>query len=541
MRLLNTQVSDRGKFAIQEFTDYELPPYAILSHTWSKEEVTYQEINAAGAKKKSGYDKITQCCSVARASGYEYVWIDTCCIDKTSSAELSEAINSMYQWYQKAEICYAYLADIRSEGEIAKSKWLTRGWTLQELIAPSRVVFLNEEWRMLGDKAHLQDKIAEYTGIPPSILSGEEDLETSSVAQRMSWAAKRQTSRVEDRAYSLMGIFSVNMPLIYGEGENAFIRLQEEIMRISDDQSLFAWGSSDDRGGLLATSPDAFAHSYDIVRSNPFGTLDNPFTVSSRGVQLDLGFRGIGGGGLGLAILSCARKTRQDNLIAIYLRDLSLSMNLFKRVQSRYLKEIDPRTFRPAQYPVRRLVVQGGRKMLIQKRITVEQACISQEQVYLVDELRPPEQPRQPAALLTDARTGDVDGVWLLLTQSDVKIDMTDQNSRTPLLLAAKNGHEKIKGAATENENLGSWTPLLMAAEKGHEGIIKMLLERGAATETKNRDGRTPLSIASAKGHEGIVNILLEKGAATEIQKSGSRTPLSLAAENGHKGIRRCN
>ncbi|GKZ85257.1 hypothetical protein AnigIFM56816_011023 [Aspergillus niger] len=214
----------------------------------------------------------------SRASGYEYVWTDACCIDKTSSAELSEAINSMYHWYQEAEICYAYLADTRSEGEIAKSRWFTRGWTLQGLIAPSRVVFLNGEWKMLGDKTDLRDKIPEYTGIPASILSGEEDLETSSVAQRMSSTAKRQTSRVEDRAYSLMGIFSVNMPLIYGEGENAFIRLQEEIMRISDDQSLFAWGSSDDRGGLLATSPGAFSHSHNVVRSNPFGTLDSPLT-----------------------------------------------------------------------------------------------------------------------------------------------------------------------------------------------------------------------------------------------------------------------
>ncbi|PYH59420.1 HET-domain-containing protein [Aspergillus niger CBS 101883] len=279
MRLLNTYLSDTQDFVIQEFLDYELPPYAILSHTWGKEEFTYQEVNTASAKEKSGFEKITQCCSIARADGYKYIWIDTCCIDKTSSAELSEAINSMYLWYQKAEVCYAILEDVRSEEEIAQSKWLTRGWTLQELIAPSRVIFLNERWEVLGDRATLRDQLSEYTGIPAGILSGEDDLETSSVAQRMSWAAKRQTSRVEDRAYSLMGIFNVHMPLIYGEGETAFIRLQEEIMRISDDQSLFAWASSDDRGGLLATSPAAFANSHNIVRFNPFGSLDSPSTL----------------------------------------------------------------------------------------------------------------------------------------------------------------------------------------------------------------------------------------------------------------------
>lgn len=122
MRLLNTQISDTGKFAIHEFTGYEIPPYTILSHTWSKEKVTYQEINSAGAKKKSGYKKITQYCSVARANGYKYIWINTYYINKTSSAELSETINSMYHWYQKAEIYYTYLADTQSEGEIAKSK-----------------------------------------------------------------------------------------------------------------------------------------------------------------------------------------------------------------------------------------------------------------------------------------------------------------------------------------------------------------------------------------------------------------------------------
>ncbi|KAL4895121.1 hypothetical protein BDV59DRAFT_160125 [Aspergillus ambiguus] len=145
----------------------------------------------------------------------------------------------------------------------------------------------------------------------------------------MSWAAKRQTSRVEDRAYSLMGIFSVNMPLIYGEGEVAFIRLQEEIMRISDDDSLFAWASSDNRGGLLATSPTDSSHSNNIARTDPFGTLDNPSTISSRGIHLDLRFIGIGCEGLGLAILHCKERSGGHKLIAIYLRDLFLTMNLF--------------------------------------------------------------------------------------------------------------------------------------------------------------------------------------------------------------------
>ncbi|GKZ26243.1 hypothetical protein AbraIFM66951_004431 [Aspergillus brasiliensis] len=548
MRLLHTQVSDTGDFVIQEFLDYELPPYAILSHTWGKEEVTYQEISAAGAKEKSGYEKITQCCSVAKANGYKYVWIDTCCIDKTSSAELSEAINSMYLWYYKAEICYAVLADVRSEGEIAQSRWLTRGWTLQELIAPSRVIFLNEMWEVMGDKAELRDKLSEYTGIPTGILSGEEDLETASVAQRMSWAAKRQTSRVEDRAYSLMGLFNVNMPLIYGEGENAFIRLQEEIMRISDDQSLFAWTSSDDRGGLLATSPAAFAHSHNIVRFNPFGILDSPFTMSSRGVHLDLGFAGLGGECLGLAILNCTERTfteriQQDKIIAIYLKDLSFTMNLFKRVQSGNFRRIDLRAFRSTQYPVRRICVQGGRMMLLQKRIAVKQNDISPEQIHHVDELRPLMYHKYPWALLKAAAAGDRDGVWLLLTRSHARIEITDQNGLTPLLLAAENGHESIvqmlleTGATTETRAKFGQTPLLLSARNGHEGIVRKLLERGAAFEIEDHHRQTPLLLAAKNGHEGIVQLLLEKGAEIETKDKFNQTPLMMAAAMGHEGI----
>ncbi|KAI2888328.1 hypothetical protein CBS76997_8234 [Aspergillus niger] len=548
MRLLNTYLSDTQDFVIQEFLDYELPPYAILSHTWGKEEVTYQEVNTASAKEKSGFEKITQCCSVARADGYKYIWIDTCCIDKTSSAELSEAINSMYLWYQKAEVCYAILEDVRSEEEIAQSKWLTRGWTLQELIAPSRVIFLNERWEVLGDRATLRDQLCEYTGIPAGILSGNDDLETSSVAQRMSWAAKRQTSRVEDRAYSLMGIFNVNMPLIYGEGENAFIRLQEEIMRISDDQSLFAWTSSDDRGGLLATSPAAFAHSHNIVRFNPYGSLDNPFTVNSRGVHLDIGFAGISMDGLGVAILNCVERTctertQQDKVIAIYLEDLTFTMHLFKRVQSGLLRHIDLRIFQPTQYPVRRICVRGGRTMLIQKRTAVEQDGITPEEIHIVKELRLPMRCREPAILLAVTAAGNKGAVWLLLTHSDVGIEMTNHTGQTPLSLAAENGHEKIvqmlleRDASTETESSKDQTPLLLAAANGHERIVQMLLERGVSTETENSDGQTPLSLAAANGHERIVLMLLVRGATIETISSKDQTPLSLAAENGHEKV----
>ncbi|KAH7919972.1 HET-domain-containing protein [Leucogyrophana mollusca] len=223
--------------------------YAILSHVWGEEEVTFRDINGPDAANLRGYTKIKRCCAQARADGYKYAWIDTCCIDKSSSAELSEAINSMYRWYEDAAVCYAYLADVPSDENPAdecsrfrNSRYFKRGWTLQEVIASKIVEFFAEDWIKIATRESETSVIAEVTGVDRRVLSKRLSLANVSVAKKMSWASERETTRVEDRAYSLMGIFGVHMPLLYGEGEHAFIRLQHEIMRTSNDQSIFAWG-----------------------------------------------------------------------------------------------------------------------------------------------------------------------------------------------------------------------------------------------------------------------------------------------------------
>ena len=246
MRLLNTK-----KLVLEDFFEDATPAYAILSHTWETDEVTYQNMQLVMQKKvnpqdfRLGYTKIQQCCNQAVKDGYDYVWIDTCCIDKTSSAELSEAINSMFDWYQKSAICYAYLSDAKSvqphESEdvlvekLGSCRWFTRGWTLQELIAPSNMLFFGNDWEMIGTKERLSGVLTRITGIDKVILEGG-NVNEISVAKRMSWASKRVTTRTEDIAYCLLGIFDVNLPLLYGEGRKAFTRLQEEIMKSSDDQ-----------------------------------------------------------------------------------------------------------------------------------------------------------------------------------------------------------------------------------------------------------------------------------------------------------------
>jgi hypothetical protein len=181
----------------------------------------------------------------------------------------------MYLWYKLAISCYAYLSDVdishpnflsskEFTSAFKSSRWFTRGWTLQELLAPKDVVFFSRKWQPLGSKDVLCSLIQEATGIPQLALLGAE-LDRFCIAERMSWASKRVTTRAEDRDYSLLGLFGVNMPMLYGEGHRAFIRLQEEIMQKSDDQSLFAWAdealSRAPSTGILAASPKAFANS----------------------------------------------------------------------------------------------------------------------------------------------------------------------------------------------------------------------------------------------------------------------------------------
>ncbi|KAL2687608.1 hypothetical protein Neosp_005169 [[Neocosmospora] mangrovei] len=267
MRLLDT-----SSYKLTEFHGEEIPPYVILSHTWGEGEVLFQDIQNNTAESKSGFRKMIDCCRKAAEDGFQWVWIDTCCIDKSSSAELSEAINSMYQWYRDSTICYAYLEDVeyvlqtRITGltYFTKSRWFTRGWTLQELIAPRTVEFYTAYWREIGTKRSLIAQVEAVTGIPARILHGE-SVSTCNVAQRMSWASKRQTTRREDRAYSLMGLFQINMPLLYGEGDKAFVRLQEQILRQEEDYTIFAWTLREDCSettltGCLASSPNQFAN-----------------------------------------------------------------------------------------------------------------------------------------------------------------------------------------------------------------------------------------------------------------------------------------
>ncbi|GIZ43358.1 hypothetical protein CKM354_000658900 [Cercospora kikuchii] len=265
MRLLRT---DSG--LLEEKNEYvDDFRYAILSHTWLRpsegEEVLFADLaDMAKARQKAGWKKLDFAMAQASKEGLQYVWVDTCCINKESSAELAEAINSMYRWYQKSETCYVYLDDYQDSASMGDCRWFKRGWTLQEMIASPKLLFYDGSGESIGSLSGLIQQVSAITDVHKELLSGRRSLSTFSIAQKMFWAANRETARMEDRAYSLLGIFDISLPVIYGEGSRAFQRFQEELIRVYNDQTIFAWGGIDvarDRGehrGLLASSPDAF-------------------------------------------------------------------------------------------------------------------------------------------------------------------------------------------------------------------------------------------------------------------------------------------
>lgn len=323
MRLLHAQTK---QFA--EFFD-QIPPYAILSHTWGSDELTFRQMEQKGYTPSK---KIDGCCEQALKDDLKYVWIDTCCIDKSSSAELSEAINSMFNWYRKSEVCYAYLSDVRPRIKISlpddefpeyldESRWFTRGWTLQELIAPKNVVFYDKSWNLIGRKSPSKNdrKFTRYlskaTQIDFYALRYQNSFSNFSVAQRMSWAAKRTTTRVEDTAYSLLGLFEINMPLLYGEGTRAFSRLQEEILKASDDESIFAWNFGKTTrqheslfASLFASGPPDFSSCRDMIPSTPAGLGPSHYTLTNKGLYIETRICYLPiEGGIALVCLNCSK------------------------------------------------------------------------------------------------------------------------------------------------------------------------------------------------------------------------------------------
>ncbi|TFB00253.1 hypothetical protein CCMA1212_007948 [Trichoderma ghanense] len=409
MRLLNTRTLELEVFATPEEARY-----AILSHTWGEGEVTFADVHQP-QKGTRGWGKIRQSSEMAFNLGFPYIWIDTCCIDKTSSAELSEAINSMYQWYEKAGICIVFLEDLATTDEpttpeFAQCRWFSRGWTLQELIAPSELLFYSKDWNLIGTRTSLKSIIAKGSSIPEEMLdinahSQRERLDECSVAEKMSWAANRTTTRPEDLAYCLLGIFDINMPLLYGEGQvKAFKRLQEEIIRSKNDDSIYAWSYPEEKSakqhfwGLLADDPSAFKRRHGdgvaIKRARYLTRRSNSdTTVSNRGLTVELALTPLPedkSGTIFVALLDCdMQQEESSNALTpgIILQKTSWHNDAeFVRIRPDYLLML----------LMNRIVVagdsNGGPFAPLLERVRLSEA--RPRQVFVPHKLSPPRSPR---------------------------------------------------------------------------------------------------------------------------------------------------
>ena len=337
----------------------DVPPYAILSHTWGAdtEEVTLEDLMKGTGKDKTGHNKIRFCGEQAARDNLQYFWVDTCCIDKSSSAEVSEAINSMFSWYQRADVCYVYLEDFQdpainkqNESDLGYCRWFGRGWTLQELISPSRVEFYGKDWAHLGSKGEMAAVISKLTGIAEIVLMWPSSIHSVSIANRMFWASRRTTTRIEDVAYSLLGIFGVNMPLLYGEGLRAFKRLQEEIIKISDDESIFAFqndvqlkllSDNDPKLGALANHPRDFSRSSGIIPLKS-RRQRKPYSMTNKGLHVELPLapwsRAWQRINHKLAILNCHYEDDFDHYLAIIMDSTDLPETYIRRRTSKLIK-----------------------------------------------------------------------------------------------------------------------------------------------------------------------------------------------------------
>ncbi|KAI1736473.1 heterokaryon incompatibility protein-domain-containing protein [Xylaria scruposa] len=345
MRLLKTE-----RCTLIEMNDIPdpFPQYAILSHTWISpmDEITYQDFKQRKGDidndifKQKGWAKLRGFCNRAHKDGWEWAWMDNCCIDKTNPADLQEAINAMFRWYQNAGICYAYLEDVDTnkilecsdlvnetiptnsdldvggkdnvadptsfchmalKAFMVKAKWFTRGWTLQELLAPPYLVFVDRTWRRIGTRESWANEIKTASRIEARYLTSfnPADFTSCSIATRFSWASRRETTVEEDEIYSLLGMFGISLPLIYGEGRlRAFNRLQRELITVYNDDSIFAWKALPPQSrlpgalqngynpgrGILAPSIREF---WDAFSVKSFGFYGSSFSMTNRGIEIN--------------------------------------------------------------------------------------------------------------------------------------------------------------------------------------------------------------------------------------------------------------
>jgi hypothetical protein len=324
---------------IAEWVD-DVTRFAILSHTWERGELSYQDLHGQNdlsgshlcppdsdqdSDRKRSFEKLHNFCDIAKEYGTEFAWADNVCIDKSSSAELDESIRSMFSWYRDATICIVYLAQTNDLRDLVHDRWFARGWTLQELLAPRHLKFYSKRWHPLTE--FLNDKISaeDVRKLNDQRLSRQLDLLSGailkaaglvmqhvrdfipgirhpSLPERMQWIARRVTTRGEDQSYSLMGIFDVSISIAYGEGrERAFFRLFQAILEVGYERDWLLWtgrsvSPSIHPSRMIPSSPKCYlTRNVHFRRDTPEGMMvsaleNEPLSLTNVGLPMKILF-----------------------------------------------------------------------------------------------------------------------------------------------------------------------------------------------------------------------------------------------------------
>ncbi|KAF4495462.1 beta transducin [Fusarium agapanthi] len=520
MRLVNAQT-----IQLEFLTDDNVPDYAFLSHTWEQKEVLFHNMGRDSAKSKKGYAKLESCCRVAR----EKLRMGLSISGTIPAVSTRRAVQNSVK------------RSIRCIGTIRRLafviRWFTRGWTLQELIAPSSMISFDKDWRMLGTKTSLVQVLSQRTSIPKSILCDSEELETTSISHRMSWAADRVT-RKEDSAYYLMGIFGINMPLLYSEGYKAFYRLQEEIMRVPDDHSLFAWKDITSRGGLLAPTPAAFKYSDDIIPWNPFTPYNSPFTITNKGVHMEAPF--------------IAQDTSVRGLCVLHFVDRNTLPSLPEAASAGdagsvwYLLAQNPSgTMQNEARSTVCLAARGGHERLVSQLLADETQHISSSTMKA--ELRSPTLQSAAKKLSSESSCPAPEST---LTQ-EMYMDLQhyglvsgnvggDGETQTALWHAVAVGGLDLVELLLQNKALQSvgGEPVICAAvSHQYPAMTDLLLQYGADSNERDTKRRSPLHIACRKDNHEIVALLLRHGVNADTLDTGGKTQLAFPTLRGNVAL----
>ena len=491
MRLLKFNDNDEPSMIK---TGNNIPEYAILSHTWADgEEATFEDLVRGIGKDKPGYNKIKFCVNQANQDGLQYSWVDTCCIDKSSSAELSEAINSMFRWYSKATRCYVYLSDVPDpkdptstiESALPGSRWFKRGWTLQELIAPSTVQFFSRENELLGDRKSRGQQIHQITGIATEALQGK-PLSQFNVDERLSWAARRETTVEEDAAYCLLGIFDIRMPLIYGEGrKKALERLQRKIQKASNTASLVStdapWIVPFKRNPRFTGCEPQLTMSLHTAAPNG----DEKTAELLFGIGTDVTTNADDG----QTVLHKACLDGQEEVVRQLLLDGA-------NIEAKDKKGWTPLLV--AAENERELVV----KILIERGADPDVVGAGGSTSLLL------------------AIKNEHEGIVKILVQRKVLMDIWDSDKHTPLSLAVYMNNKNIvelllkSGAGVDFKLDGGWTPLHFAVKWDYVAIAELLLKAGAEVDWAHpNQGWSPLYWALERKSARMAKLLISWGA----------------------------